>query len=78
MAPKASKGKATVAEREQALAAERLTRARFRGTIVNEEMVGKLRWLVAGQNNEHGVTCPSSRASSRWDWCRRFRRSSSP
>ena len=36
MAPKASKGKSTAAaEKEQALAAERLTRARLRGIIVN-------------------------------------------
>ena len=56
MAPKVSKGKAKAAEKEQALAAERLTRARFRRAFVNEEMVGKLRWLVAGPNNEHGAT----------------------
>ena len=44
MAPKASKGKSTAAaEKEQALAAERLTRAHFRDAIVNEEMIDNIR-----------------------------------
>ena len=45
-----------MAEKEQSLAADRLTRACFRGAIVNEEMVGQLRGLVAGRGNEHGAT----------------------
>ena len=57
MAPKASKGKSTAAaEKEQTLAAERLTRARFPSAIVNEEMLDAIRWMVAGPRNEHGAT----------------------
>jgi len=54
MAPKAAKGKA-VAE-EQSSAEDRQTRVRFRGSVVNMEMVDQLRWLVAGRGNEHGAT----------------------
>ena len=38
------------------MAAERLTRARFRSAIVNQEMVDRLRGVVACSRNENGAT----------------------
>lgn len=56
MAPKASKGKVSAVEKEQTLAENRLTWAGFFGSIINEEIAGNLRWLMAGPENKHGAT----------------------